>query len=334
MDLSTHTAPQPFTASLIVERELSGVRIDSFLVRHFRNYTSWRMQRIVRAGGATIDWVPASETDRVFRGQLISVRLLEPPDKLLEPAPLPIPVLYADPWIAVVDKPPDMVTHPTGDFQTGTLANVVQHWLDQRTACPGLLRPGLVHRLDRETSGTMVLALHHLAHRRLSAAFEAGRVSKSYLAVVEGVVERDEGLIDLPIGRARTGRRVLMSARADATDRKIARTRYEVVKRLAGHTFVRARPLTGRNHQIRVHFAHIGHPLVGDAFYESRGRYRPEGSRPAPSPLPIRRHALHAESLAFAHPITDLWLEFRTDPPDDFRDTLEFLRTAEASTIA
>jgi 23S rRNA pseudouridine1911/1915/1917 synthase len=292
------------------------------------------MQRIVRAGGATIDWAPAAETDRVFRGQLITVRLLEPPDKLLEPDPMPIRVLYADPWIAVVDKAPDVVTHPTGDFQTGTLANAMQHWLDGRTTFPGLLRPGLVHRLDRETSGTMVLALHHLAHRRLSAAFEAGRVSKSYLALVEGRVERDDGLIDLPIGRARTGRRVLMSARADAGDRKIARTRYEVVERLAGRTLVRSRPLTGRNHQIRVHFAHVGHPLVGDAFYKSRGRFRPAGTGREDSALPIRRHALHAESLAFAHPITDLWLEFRTDPPEDFQQTLEFLRAGEASTIA
>lgn len=333
MNAHSETAGRPFTATLIVERELSGVRIDSFLVRHFRNYTSWRMQRIVRAGGATIDCALASETDRVFQGQTITARLLEPPDKLLEPDPRPVRVLYADPWIAVVDKPPDVVTHPTGDFQTGTLANAMQHWLDTKTGVPGLLRPGLVHRLDRETSGTMVVALHHLAHRRLGGAFEAGRVSKSYLAIVEGRVSQETGVIDLPIGRARTGGRVLMSARADATARKIARTRYEVVDRLGAFTLIRARPLTGRNHQIRVHFAHIGHPLVGDAFYDSHGRYRSAGTRAEHPTLPIRRHALHAESLALAHPVTDLWLEFRTDPPEDFQRTLEFLQTAAPSTI-
>jgi 23S rRNA pseudouridine1911/1915/1917 synthase len=326
----------PFTASLIVERELSGVRIDSFLVRHFRNYTSWRMQRIVRAGGATIDCALAWETDRVFKGQTITVRLLEPPDKLLEPDARPVEIQYSDPWLAVVNKPPDIVTHPTGDFQTGTLANAMQHWLDRGTAFPGLLRPGLVHRLDRETSGTMVVALHHLSHRRLSAAFEAGRVAKTYLAIVQGRMECDAGLINQPIGRARAGSRVLMSARADATERKIARTRYEVLERFAEHTFVRARPLTGRNHQIRVHFAHIGHPLVGDEFYEAHGGIKATRPRETPrmaAPMPIQRHALHAESLAFAHPMTDLWLQFRTDPPDEFRRTLEFLRHAETPTM-
>src|SRR5688572_6234279 len=122
-----------FRTELVVEAELSGIRIDSFLIKHFRNYTSWRMQRIVRAGGATIDCAPALETDRVFRGQTVRIDLLEPPDKLLPAQPRAVKVLYHDPWIVVVEKPAGMIAHPTGEHQADTLANAVQHWLDERS---------------------------------------------------------------------------------------------------------------------------------------------------------------------------------------------------------
>jgi len=332
------TINDPPVFDLIVERELRGQRIDSFLIRHFRNYTSWRMQRIVRAGGATIDCAPASETDRVHTGQRIRLRLLEPPDKLLAADDAPIPVLYADPWIAVVHKPAGIIAHPTGEHHTRTLANVLQHWVDQRAPWRGLMRPGLVHRLDRQTSGVMVIALHHLSHRRLGNAFENGRVSKTYVALCEGRIAKDEGTIDWPIGRAQTGQLVLMSARGDAIETRAACTRYRVLERFDRCTLVEAKPATGRNHQIRVHFAQLGHPLVGDEFYEAFGKIKPlrmagevddadevEGGGIATG-LPIRRHALHAERLAFAHPISDLWLEFSAPLPEDFAATVAMLR--------
>lgn len=326
------------TFELVVEKELSGLRIDSFLIRHFRNYTSWRIQRIVRAGAATIDDAPAAETDRVRVGQRVRMRLLEPPDKLLAADPLPMQVLYADPWIAVVNKPAGIIVHPTGEHHTGTLANVLQHWLNERAPFRGLLRPGLVHRLDRQTSGVMVVALHHLSHRRLGAAFESGRVRKTYVALIAGRVARDAGTIDLPIGRARTGQHVLMSARGDALDPRPACTRYRVLERFADDTLVEARPATGRNHQIRVHFAQLGHPLVGDEFYEAFGKIKPlrmagevedsdeAGGIGIATGLPIRRHALHAARLAFAHPISQMWLEFAASPPEDFASTVEELK--------
>jgi 23S rRNA pseudouridine1911/1915/1917 synthase len=332
---------QPYQATLVVERELNGVRIDSFLVKHFRNYTPWRMQRIVRAGGATIDHAPARDTDRVFEGQEVSVRLLEAPDKLLAADPGPLEVLYSDPWMVVVNKPAGMIAHPTGEHHTGTLANRLQYWLNQRASPPGLLRPGLVHRLDRQTSGVIVLALHHLAHRRLSEGFEDGRVQKTYVALVEGWPREDRGEIALPIGRTATGRHILMSARGDAIDARPARTRFEVVRRFGAWTLVRAYPATGRNHQIRVHFAQIGHPLVGDEFYEAYGKIKPlrmagevdpdgdDEHRAVETGLPIRRHALHAERLCLAHPITQVWMEFAAPLPEDFRTTI---RRLEAGT--
>lgn len=338
--------PLPLTVELTVERELSGHRIDGFLIRHFRNYTAWRMQRIVRAGQATINAAPALETDRVFSGQTVRVTLIEPPDKLLADVAAEIPVQFEDPWLLVVEKPAGMIAHPTGEHQNGTLANVLQHRLNGSSPFRGVLRPGLVHRLDRQTTGVMVVAIHHLAHRRLSEAFEVGRVSKAYIALVHGAVREDSGTINLPIGRARTGKCVLMSARGDALEPRPARTRFEVLERHGDYTLVRAFPATGRNHQIRVHFAQIGHPLVGDEFYEAFGRIKPlrmEGEVDdagecaddgVEAGLPIRRHALHAERLCFAHPISGAWLEFHAALPDDMLRTLESLRSRVPAIVA
>ncbi|MCA9089409.1 MAG: RluA family pseudouridine synthase [Planctomycetaceae bacterium] len=325
----------PPELELLVDKASSGIRIDSFLVRQFRNYTSWKMQRIVRAGGATIDWGPALQTDRVFAGQRITIRLLEPPDKLLDPQPDDVNVVYDDPWMLVVDKPAGLIAHPTGEIQQVTLANVLQHWLDQRTQFKGLLRPGIVHRLDRQTSGLMAIALTHQSHAVISAGFENSRVSKTYLALVEGQMRTESGVIDLPIGRAPTGRHTLMSCRADARDRKPAKTRYDVVERFEAHTLVRCRPMTGRNHQIRVHLAALGHPLVGDEFYLPHGKFKPFYDdevdtrfepRDVETGLPLRRHALHASRLELAHPITERWLSFETQLPPDFAETVDVLR--------
>ncbi len=318
---------------LIVEPEANGIRIDSFLVRHFRNYTSWRMQRIVREGGVTIHHAPALQTDRVFSGQIVRIRLLEPPDKLLESTEMPLDVIYRDPWMLVVNKPAGVIVHPVGEDQTETLTNGLQRLLDESSPMRGIMRPGMVHRLDRQTSGAIAIALTHQAHAALCGAFESSRVAKTYLALLEGVVQADQGTIDLAIGRARTGKQVLMSCRGDALDRKPAKTAYEVVARFPQHTLVLAKPRTGRNHQIRVHFATLGHPLVGDEFYETNGRFKPfyadldpEMPREIETGLPIRRHALHAIHLELAHPISGAWLKFSANLPSDFADTIACLR--------
>lgn len=318
---------QALTLTLTVEAELHGVRIDSFLVRHLRNYSPWRMQRLAAAGQVLVDHVPAETTRRVFTGETVQVRLLEPPDLLLDPQTVPFEVLYEDAWMLVVDKPTGVIAHPTGAAQSHTLANGLQCYLDGRSPLRGLLRPGIVHRLDRQTSGLMVVATHYRSHARLSTAFETGRVAKTYIALVEGELNRDTGTIDLPIGRAKTGRGVLMSARGDAVGARRATTHYRVLRRLPGHTLVEARPRTGRNHQIRVHLAQIGHPLVGDEFYAARGTYRTTPPQMPPG-WPPGRHALHASGLELAHPITDVWLQFLSSPARDIQRMVEELDTA------
>ncbi len=331
-----------FTCEFAVEPCLKGMRIDTFLSCHLRNYNPWRLHRLVQAGCVWIDDNAAEMIQRVRAGQTVRVRLLEPPDKLLKSMPEPISIVYEDQWITVVDKPAGLIAHPTGEHQGQTLANVLQAHLDGRSSIRGLLRPGIVHRLDRYTSGLMVTANTHLSHRNLSASFEASRVSKIYMALVEGVMPKDSDTIRLPIGRANLKRCVLMSARGDAQDPKPAQTHYRVCERFSAHTLVECRPLTGRNHQIRVHLAQIGFPLVGDEFYEAFGNLKPirlesvtdedadeletDGVETG---LPIRRHALHAAKLSFNHPITDHWRTFVAPLPDDFAQSLTALRETD-----
>jgi 23S rRNA pseudouridine1911/1915/1917 synthase len=307
----------PAEPEFTVERYLSGVRIDSFLAKHLRNYTKWRLNRMIGAGLADVNGLPADQTHRVSRGQTVRIRLVEPPDKLLDPDPAEVRILYEDPWLMVVDKPAGMVAHPVGEFQSGTLANLLQHHLDQQTTCRGLMRPGIVHRLDRMTSGLMVVTKEHHAHRLVSKDFQAGRMEKFYLALVEGRVPFDERVIELPIGHRVGGRSVLMSAGAGAIRPRSARTKVTVLDRRGSITVVECRLDTGRNHQIRVHMAEIGHPVVGDEFYGPHGEIRSRPHDEGGSPT-SRRHVLHAARIEFRHPILNEPLRAVSRPPDDF----------------
>ncbi|MCY2968690.1 MAG: RluA family pseudouridine synthase [Planctomycetota bacterium] len=269
------TLPEaPFVAELTVEAYLQGVRIDSFLVRHFRNYTPYRMQRLVRAGQVRIEGVVAETSSRVYKGQTVQVRLVEPPDHLLPPEPRDLEIIYEDQWLIVVNKPADLVVHPCGNYSTGSLANALQAHFDAQTQFPGLVRPGIVHRLDRLTSGVMVCPKDHLAHRHLGMAWEQGRVSKSYLALVYGEVADERGSVDAAIGQWPGGGTIRMSISPDSIEPRPSRTLYEVIERFPGFTLVIARPLTGRLHQIRVHLASIGHPVLSDEFYGPSAVFR------------------------------------------------------------
>lgn len=335
----------PFTAELIVESYLHGVRIDSFLVRHFRNYTPYRMQRLVRACQVRIEGVVAESDDRVYRGQAVEVRLLEPPDHLLPPEPREIEILFEDAWLIVVNKPPNIVVHPCGNYVSGSLANVLQAHFDRHTQLRGLVRPGIVHRLDRLTSGVMVCTKDHLAHRKLSIHFEQGRVLKNYLALVHGVMPDDRGEVNLPIGQWPSGGTIRMSTATDAIDARPSRTLFEVVERFAGFTLVRAEPHTGRLHQIRVHLAGIGYPVVADEFYSpasmlresdlvahtstTNGTNHSDSTSLEEDMLLLSRQALHARSLRFVHPITGELVTFEAPLAPDMQRTLDALRTLQ-----
>jgi 23S rRNA pseudouridine1911/1915/1917 synthase len=332
----------PFTAELIVERYLNGVRIDTFLAHHFRNYTPYRIQRMVRAGQVKLHGTTVEIDERVSEGDSVSIRLIEPPDKLHRPESLPLEIIYEDPWMIVVDKPAGQIVHPAGRLQSGTLCNALQAHFDRQSAWPGLLRPGIVHRIDRMTSGLIAVTKEHLSHRQLSIQFQRERVSKTYLALVEGLVESDWGTIDLPIGTSPDAGSVLMSCRPEAGDPRPSVTDFEVAERFQSNTLVRAHPRTGRNHQIRLHFAAIGHPVVGDEFYGAFGeikltkaeyealvkrraskslreRQNEEGPLEDSDDVGTGRHALHAHRLEFEHPILGGRVVFESPLPADIR---------------
>ena len=320
------------SATLVVESYLSGCRVDTFLAKHFRSYTPWRMHRMVRAKQVTVEGTIATPDRRVFKDERVTVNLIEPPDNLMPAEEISFGVVFEDEWLLIVNKPAGLIVHPTGNNPSGTLTNAVQHYLDQKTTFPGQAKPGVVHRLDRDTSGVVALAKDHLSHRLLSIQFQRERIAKAYLALVDGVVKADSGTIDLPIGRARSGASALMSCQADAIDAKASKTNYEVVERFARHTLVKAKPRTGRLHQIRVHFATIGHPVVGDDFYGHLGELKPDRERPSPGqPAPppispyIARQALHAAELSFAHPITGEWHTFTAPLPEDMEQAIELV---------
>ena len=324
----------PFSAELTVESYLHGVRVDSFLVRHFRNYTPYRMQRFVRAGSVRIEGVVAESESRVYKGQSVTVQLLEPPDHLLPPEPRELEILYEDSWLIVLNKAPDIVVHPCGNYVTGSLANALQAHFDSQTQLRGLVRPGIVHRLDRLTSGVIVCTKDHLAHRKLGIHFEQGRIRKTYIALVHGVIPHDKGEVDRPIGQFPGGGTIRMSTAPDAVDPRPSKTLYEVVERFERFTLVHVQPLTGRLHQIRVHLASEGFPIASDEFYSHSAELRvgdlgPEfiaGERPGDDLL-LNRQALHAHSLRFVHPISRELVTFEAPIAPDMQRTLEVLRS-------
>jgi 23S rRNA pseudouridine1911/1915/1917 synthase len=333
----------PFRTELIVESFVSGKRIDTFLERHFRNYSSHRLQRIVRAGEVRINDVPADNDSRVYRGQRVEVRLIEPPDLVLPPVAGPLEILFEDSWLIIVSKPAGQIVHPAGNYPTNSLANVLQHHLDLQTPWRGLLRPGIVHRLDRMTSGVMVISKEHHSHALLTEAFMQRKVHKTYLALVEGVVELDSGTLNKPIGESVDPASCLMTTHPNARDPRSALTRFRVLERFPNHTLVEAKPVTGRQHQIRIHLADIGHPVVDDEFYGPFGWIKkdPDGnpiSKPnwdddveTPSAaktdqLLVGRHALHAHRLEFRHPITWEPLSFEAPLPADMEHATARLR--------
>lgn len=344
----------PFVCEFVVEPFFGGKRIDTFLGKHLRNYSPFRLQRMLKAGCVTVNDIPIETSHRVRPNELVRIRLISPPDHVAVPEPLPLEIIYEDPWLIAVNKPPGQIAHPGGDYGGKTLLNAIQFYLDQHTPLPGLIRPGIVHRIDRQTSGVMIVPKHHLPHRKLTQQFTRGEISKTYIAILRGCLPEDTGLIDLPIGVVPNPNCSLSCAKPIAVDARSAQTRFRVLERFADYTLVEARPLTGRHHQIRIHFAEVGYPLLADEFYDRFGLIKDgtplellgddeqqqlnqisvesslleeEAQSPYFDPeLPLRRHALHAASIQLDHPIMQMPIAFEAPLPDDIQQTLELLR--------
>ncbi|KAB0678035.1 RluA family pseudouridine synthase [Aureimonas leprariae] len=321
---------------LAVPPDAAGTRLDRFLTEALGGAESRsRIQAVIAAGGVGVNGRTALTANRkVAGGDVVSFTAPEPAEPAPEPEAIPLRVLFEDAAVIVIDKPAGLVVHPGAGNWTGTLVNALLHHCGASlSGIGGVKRPGIVHRLDKDTSGVMVAAKNDQAHRSLSAQFAAhgrdGRMERAYLAAVWGVPARRAGTIDAPLGRStsdRTKRQVVPPARADA---RHALTRYEVLARAPGGeaSLVRCVLETGRTHQIRVHMAHLGHPLIGDDLYGAAFRTKARRLQGAAAEVvtAFGRQALHAALLAFEHPVTGERMRFEASPPADMRELIAAL---------
>jgi len=306
-----------------VDEAGAGERLDRWLAAVMPDLSRARLQAIITAGGVLVDGRVARPSVRLKTGQAISVRLPAPQPAVPLPEDIPLSVIYEDAHLLVVDKPAGLVVHPGAGRATGTLVNALLHRIRDLSGIGGVVRPGIVHRLDRGTSGLLVVAKDDASHLALSRQFAGRTVEKEYLAVVLGVPRAAAGTIDVPIGRDPVHRK-RMSARAPRG--RAARSTYLVVEALDGAALLRVRIATGRTHQIRVHLAAVGHPVAGDPTYG--GQRRPASRRPeARAALEaLSRPALHAAHLAFRHPASGERVSFSSPLPADLEALLAALR--------
>ena len=305
--------------SVSVPGDCNGMRLDRFLVSVLPSRSRSQIQRLIERGLVQVDGRPSKANQPVKLGQQVSVELPAPSEAALGPEPLPLSIVYQDSDIVVVDKPAGMVVHPAAGHASGTLVNALLHHVEDLSGIGGEKRPGIVHRLDRGTSGLMVVAKHDLAHDELARQFRDREVEKEYVALVWGEVQAGRR-IDAPIGRDPASRKK-MSVRARRSREAV--TRIVRAERLTpALTLVRVAIHTGRTHQIRVHLSAIGHPIVGDALYGGLRRRVPGDLRAVTH---LQRPFLHAARLAFRHPVDHRKMEFTSELPEDLRQVLDDL---------
>ena len=304
-----------------------GERLDRTLAALLPGESRASLQRLMRAGHVRVLGRPARPSYTVRGGERIEIDLPRPRPSSLEPEPLPIAILYEDADLLVLDKAAGVPVHPGAGARRGTLVNALLHHCADLSGIGGVERPGIVHRLDKETSGVLVVAKTDAAHRALADQFKARTVKKTYEALVWGRPQRPSGLIEGPIGRHPQAR-VKMAVRHDG---RAARTFYSVSACFGPVTLLEVHPETGRTHQIRVHLSFIGHPIVGDRLYGGRKSPPGTGGSVARALVAYGGLALHARRLAFAHPRSGERAEFEAPRPQEMRDLLDRLASAGES---
>jgi 23S rRNA pseudouridine1911/1915/1917 synthase len=309
------------TESFTVEKSLPSGRLDTFLRGKFPAVSRVALKRLIEQGHVRVNGQTVKPTHRPRAGERIEIEWPEAKPAEAQPEAMPLDILFEDKSLLVLNKPAGLVVHPAAGHDAHTLVNaLLHHCQGSLSGIGGVARPGIVHRLDKETSGCLVVAKNDGTHLALSAQFAGRQVEKIYHAIVCGELARDSGEIRAAIARHPSHRK-RMVARADGSGRA-AHTGYRVLERLNSATLVQAQLHTGRTHQIRVHFQFLGHPLVGDETYGARQNRRlTELTRYEPP-----RVMLHARELSFIHPRTAKEMTFEAPLPEDFRDALKFLR--------
>jgi 23S rRNA pseudouridine1911/1915/1917 synthase len=312
---------------LTVEARAHGWRIDHYLRRLFPNYSRALFQKAIHADAILVNGLPVKSSRRLRVNDRLSVRLPEHPDSSLTAEDIPLDVLFEDDSLIVINKQAGMIVHPGRGNYHGTLAGALQFHFDRLSDVAGQFRPGIVHRLDRDTSGVIVIAKNNQVHHRLSEQFERRDVCKEYRAIAWGVLEFDSDYIETHVG-VHPKHREKMRVCPPGGNARDAVTFYEVLERFKDFTYVRLLPRTGRTHQLRIHLQHLGHPIIADRPYGGRAQLRrADVDRDCQAiEVLISRQALHAFRLEFIHPQSGQPAAFEAPLPEDFQRTLGALR--------
>jgi 23S rRNA pseudouridine1911/1915/1917 synthase len=312
------------TQRVLVDEEHEGARLDSFLAALLPEQSRSQLQKLIKDGRVSGPVRTLRPSTAVRAGQEYSIDIPSPAAATPTPEELPLRIVFEDPDVVVLDKPAGMVVHPGAGHRSGTLVNALLHHVKDLSGIGGELRPGIVHRLDRGTSGLMVVAKHDRAHQELSRQFSDREVEKEYVALVWGVVHAGRR-IDAPIGRDEKDRQ-RMSTRARRA--RSAVTRVTWARHFKGVSLLKVAIATGRTHQIRVHLGAIGHPIVGDSTYGGVRRRVPHDLRPV---MRLERPFLHAARLSFTHPVDGRRVDFDSPLPPDLESVIDEIEASQES---
>jgi 23S rRNA pseudouridine1911/1915/1917 synthase len=309
------------TLSAAIPNALAGLRLDQAMTALFPDFSRSRLQEWIRTGAAVLDGVAVPTRHRVWGGEQVTLQAEPTLAKTVSAEAIPLVIVHEDDALLIIDKPAGLVVHPAAGHWGGTLQNAL---LNHCPALAGVPRGGIVHRIDKDTSGLLMVAKTLVAHKQLVDQLQARSVHREYLALVQGAMTGGGG-VDAPIGRHAMDRKRF----AVRPGGKPAVTHYRIAERFPAHTLVRVKLETGRTHQIRVHLAHIHYPLVGDPVYGGRSRLPAAASESLIEALRnFRRQALHAASLGIVHPVTGRYAEWQAPMPVDFLALIEALRGA------
>ena len=294
----------------LVDSNHQALRLDVFLSQNQNEFSRSHLKKLIEKGHASVNNSPTQAKYRIKTGDKIILNIYPPSSSGIEAESIPLTIIYEDEAMLVVNKPAGMVVHPAPGHVKGTLVNALLNHCSDLSGIGGIERPGIVHRLDKDTSGVVLIAKNEIAHRILANQFKNRKVKKTYLALVRGIVKSASGVIETSIGRHKTNRKK-MTATMDQG--RQAETRYEVIETLGHFSYLRLFPKTGRTHQIRVHLASIYHPVLGDSLY---------GGNIAEPYLKIPRQALHAHRVGINHPLNKQPLVFEAPVPPDINNYL------------
>ncbi|MBS5196910.1 MAG: RluA family pseudouridine synthase [Clostridiales bacterium] len=296
-----------------VEKENAGIRIDKYLSDNMEDISRSYLQKLLKEKSITVNEKEIKANYKVQEGDVVSVSVPESEEPDILPEEIPLDILYEDDSLMVVNKPKDMVVHPSAGHLSGTLVNAVLfHCKGNLSGINGIMRPGIVHRIDKDTTGALLICKTDTCHRILAEQLKVHSITRKYRAVVQGNLKDDEGTIEGPVGRHPADRKKMA---INYKNGKEAVTHYRVLERFGNATYIECQLETGRTHQIRVHMASIGHPLLGDTTYGS-----------SKNPYHLQGQALHAMVIGFLHPVTNTYMEFTAPLPEYFLKLLEKLR--------